>query len=73
VLGRQRLAKRTNTGFTEAERYFRKAIELDPNFAPARQRSVATGRSGSVLTADRLLSGASSGSFPGAIGKQTFA
>ncbi len=34
-LGRQRLAKRTSTGFTEAERYFRKAIELDPNFALA--------------------------------------
>ena len=34
-LGRQRLAKRTVTGFTEAERYFRKAIELDPNFALA--------------------------------------
>jgi TolB-like protein/Flp pilus assembly protein TadD len=34
-LGRQRLAKRTGTGFTEAERYFRKAIELDPNFALA--------------------------------------
>jgi len=34
-LGRQRLAKRTSTGFVEAERYFRKAIELDPNFALA--------------------------------------
>ena len=34
-LGRQRLAKRTVTGFTEAERYFHKAIELDPNFALA--------------------------------------
>ena len=34
-LGRQRLAKRTSTGFTEAERFFRKAIELDPNFALA--------------------------------------
>jgi len=34
-LGRQRLAKRTGTGLTEAERYFRKAIELDPNFALA--------------------------------------
>jgi len=34
-LGRQRLAKRTSAGFTEAERYFRKAIELDPNFALA--------------------------------------
>ena len=34
-LGRQRLAKRTSTGFTEAERYFRKAIELDPEFALA--------------------------------------
>jgi len=29
-LGRQRLAKRTSTGLTEAERYFQKAIELDP-------------------------------------------
>ena len=34
-LGRQRLAKRTSAGLTEAERYFRKAIELDPNFALA--------------------------------------
>jgi TolB-like protein/Flp pilus assembly protein TadD len=34
-LGRQRLAKRTSSGLTEAERYFRKAIELDPNFALA--------------------------------------
>jgi len=34
-LGRQRIAKRTGTGFTEAERYFRKAIELDPKFAVA--------------------------------------
>jgi len=34
-LGRQRLAKRTSTGLTEAERYFRKAMELDPTFALA--------------------------------------
>jgi TolB-like protein/Tfp pilus assembly protein PilF len=34
-LGRQRLAKRTSTGFTEAERYFQQAIALDPNFALA--------------------------------------
>jgi TolB-like protein/Tfp pilus assembly protein PilF len=34
-LGRQRLAKRTSAGFTEAERYFQKAIELDPTFALA--------------------------------------
>jgi tetratricopeptide (TPR) repeat protein len=34
-LGRQRLAKRTSTGLTEAERYFRKAIQLDPDFALA--------------------------------------
>jgi Tfp pilus assembly protein PilF len=34
-LGRQRLAKRTVAGFIEAERYFRKAIELDPEFALA--------------------------------------
>jgi TolB-like protein/Tfp pilus assembly protein PilF len=34
-LGRQRLAKRTSTGLIEAERYFRKAIEMDPNFALA--------------------------------------
>ncbi len=34
-LGRQRLAKRTSTGLIEAERYFRKAIELDPDFALA--------------------------------------
>jgi len=34
-LGRQRLAKRTSTGLTEAERYFQKAIELDPDFALA--------------------------------------
>ena len=34
-LGRQRTARRTSTGFSEAERYFQKAIELDPNFALA--------------------------------------
>jgi TolB-like protein len=34
-LGRQHLAKRTSAGFTEAERYFQKAIELDPTFALA--------------------------------------
>jgi len=34
-LGRQRFAKRTSAGFAEAERYFRKAIELDPDFALA--------------------------------------
>ncbi len=34
-LGRQRLAKRTSTGFADADRYFRKALELDPNFALA--------------------------------------
>jgi len=34
-LGRQRVAKRTSTGLTEAERYFQKAIELDPDFALA--------------------------------------
>jgi tetratricopeptide (TPR) repeat protein len=34
-LGRQRLAKRTSAGLTEAERYFRNAIALDPNFALA--------------------------------------
>jgi TolB-like protein/Tfp pilus assembly protein PilF len=34
-LGRQRLAKRTSAGLTEAEQYFQKAIELDPNFALA--------------------------------------
>jgi TolB-like protein/Tfp pilus assembly protein PilF len=34
-LGRQRLAKRTSAGLAEAERYFRKAIELDPDFALA--------------------------------------
>ena len=34
-LGRQRLAKRTSAGLTEAGQYFQKAIELDPNFALA--------------------------------------
>jgi TolB-like protein/Tfp pilus assembly protein PilF len=34
-LGRQRLAKRTSTGLIEAEKSFRRAIELDPTFAPA--------------------------------------
>jgi len=34
-LGRQRLAKRTSTGLTEAQRYFQKAIDLDPKFALA--------------------------------------
>jgi TolB-like protein/Tfp pilus assembly protein PilF len=34
-LGRQRLAKRTSAALKEAERYFQKAIELDPNFALA--------------------------------------
>jgi TolB-like protein/Tfp pilus assembly protein PilF len=34
-LGRQRLAKRTSAGLTEAARYFQKAIELDPDFALA--------------------------------------
>jgi len=34
-LGRQRLAKRTSTGLSEAERYFQKAIDLDPKFALA--------------------------------------
>ena len=34
-LGRQRLAKRTVTGLSEAERYFQRAIELDPKFALA--------------------------------------
>ena len=34
-LGQQRLAKRTASGLDEAEQFFRKAIELDPNFASA--------------------------------------
>ena len=34
-LGQQRLARRTSTGLTEAAQFFRKAIKLDPNFAPA--------------------------------------
>ena len=34
-LGQQRLARRTSTGLIEAEQFFRKAIELDPDFAPA--------------------------------------
>jgi TolB-like protein/Flp pilus assembly protein TadD len=34
-LGKQRLAKRTSTGLVEAEQFFRKAIDLDPNFALA--------------------------------------
>ncbi len=34
-LGRQRMARRTSESLTEAERFFRKAIELDPGFALA--------------------------------------
>jgi TolB-like protein/thioredoxin-like negative regulator of GroEL len=34
-LGRQRMAKRTSEGLIEAEKFFRKAIELDPGFALA--------------------------------------
>jgi TolB-like protein/Flp pilus assembly protein TadD len=34
-LGKQRLAKRTSASLAEAEKYFQKAIELDPNFALA--------------------------------------
>jgi len=34
-LGRQRIATRTSATLTEAERHFRKAIELDPTFALA--------------------------------------
>jgi TolB-like protein/predicted Zn-dependent protease len=34
-LGRQRLAGRTTGGIIEAEKFFRKAIELDPSFALA--------------------------------------
>jgi len=34
-LGKQRLARRTSGGLTEAETFFRKAIELDPDFALA--------------------------------------
>ena len=34
-LGRQRLAKRTSTGLIEAEKFFRRALELDPKFALA--------------------------------------
>jgi TolB-like protein/Tfp pilus assembly protein PilF len=34
-LGRQRLAKRTSESLAEAERYFQRAIEIDPNFAVA--------------------------------------
>ena len=34
-LGKQRMAKRTSAGLVEAERYFRKAVALDPGFALA--------------------------------------
>jgi TolB-like protein/Flp pilus assembly protein TadD len=34
-LGRQRMAKRTSGGLIDAEKFFRKAIELDPAFALA--------------------------------------
>ena len=34
-LGKQRMAKRTSAALAEAERYFRKAIALDPKFALA--------------------------------------
>ncbi len=34
-LGRQRMAKRTTAGLTDAEAFFRKAIDLDPRFALA--------------------------------------
>jgi TolB-like protein/Tfp pilus assembly protein PilF len=34
-LGKQRMAKRTVEGLADAERFFRKAIELDPKFALA--------------------------------------
>jgi TolB-like protein/Flp pilus assembly protein TadD len=34
-LGRQRLAKRTSESLAEAERYFQRAVEIDPNFAIA--------------------------------------
>jgi len=34
-LGKQRMAKRTSGGLVEAEKFFRKAIELDPKFALA--------------------------------------
>ena len=34
-LGKQRVAKRTSGGLIEGEKFFRKAIELDPNFALA--------------------------------------
>jgi TolB-like protein/Tfp pilus assembly protein PilF len=34
-LGKQRMAKRTSEGLKEAERFFRRAIELDPKFALA--------------------------------------
>ncbi len=34
-LGRQRLAKRTSESLAEAERYFRRAAEIDPKFAVA--------------------------------------
>jgi TolB-like protein/Flp pilus assembly protein TadD len=34
-LGKQRMAKRTSDGLTEAEEFFRKAIDIDPAFALA--------------------------------------
>ena len=40
-LGKQRMARRTSDTLAEAEQFFRKAIELDPQFALAH---VGTGR-----------------------------
>ncbi len=34
-LGKQRVARRTSTGLAEAEKFFRRAIDLDPKFALA--------------------------------------
>jgi TolB-like protein/Tfp pilus assembly protein PilF len=34
-LGKQRMARRTSAGLSEAEKYFQKAIDLDPQFALA--------------------------------------
>jgi TolB-like protein len=34
-LGKQRLSKRTSAGLAEAERFFRRAVDLDPEFALA--------------------------------------